>query len=96
MAREYGALITTTEPEYSITLLLKLEDFPAEAEARTAFIRNIALIRRHALSAPFERAFDVQRELEKTPLDPSDPITPQIMAIHYRSATGHSVASLTL
>lgn len=48
-------------------------------EQRDAFIHNIALMKRHALAAPFELAFKKQKELESTSSGQGD-----LMAIHYR------------
>lgn len=48
-------------------------------EQRDAFIHNIALLKRHALAAPFELAFKKQKELESTSSGQGD-----LMAIHYR------------
>jgi actin related protein 2/3 complex subunit 2 len=93
MAQEYGSFITTTEPEYSISLSLKLEEFPQDPEERNALIKSLSLIRRNALSAPFERAFDLQKELEKTPPEPNEAVQPQIMAIHYRWVSCQSLSN---
>ena len=48
-------------------------------EQRETFIRSIALLKRNALAAPFERAFKEQKELES-----ADGKQGELMQIHYR------------
>ena len=45
-------------------------------------IRKVSLLKRNAMAAPFERAFDAQSLAEKE--DNWDPSTSQLMTIHYR------------
>ena len=47
-------------------------------ETREAFVLSIALFKRHALAAPFERAFKSQKELEASGGQG------ELMEIHYR------------
>ena len=49
------------------------------AEERDALIKSIALLKRNALAAPFERAFQAQKSLESQTEGTAD-----LMAIHYR------------
>lgn len=49
------------------------------AEARDALIKSISLLKRNALAAPFERAFQAQKSLESEATGDGD-----LMAIHYR------------
>lgn len=44
---------------------------------------SLALLKRNALAAPFERAFQVQKELEANGA-PADGSQSELMAIHYR------------
>lgn len=45
-------------------------------------IRKVSLLKRNAMAAPFERAFDAQSLAEKE--GNWDPSTSQLMEIHYR------------
>ncbi|BGP43685.1 Arp complex subunit [Rhodotorula kratochvilovae] len=70
--REYGARLLPedrTEDGFSVTLEVDLEQGPPEGEERTAFINSVALLKRNALAAPFERAFALQREMEQSPVE---------------------------
>jgi len=90
MQREYGDYIISTDPDYSISLGFDLDpstggNLPASAEDRTALIKSCALLKRNALAAPFERAFQYQKELEQNPPEQgSSSPKMQIMSIHYR------------
>ncbi|KAF6761597.1 arp2/3 complex 34 kDa subunit [Ephemerocybe angulata] len=72
---QYGAL---DEPDFNISMLIDLEQAPADPEAREAFVMSIALFKRHALAAPFERAFQTQKDLE------AGGGQGDLMQIHYR------------
>jgi actin related protein 2/3 complex, subunit 2 len=68
---EQGASLTSPRPtRYQ---LLRL------TEARDAFILSVALFKRHALAAPFERAFKSQKDLEGQGTGQGE-----LMSIHYR------------
>ncbi|KAJ7583241.1 actin-related protein ARPC2 [Mycena floridula] len=81
LKREYGALLQSqTEADYNVSLQIDLEQLPAGAEDREAFILSVALFKRNALAAPFEQAFQSQKQLEA-----SGETTPgTLMEIHYR------------
>ena len=49
-------------------------------ESRDALIKSLSLLKRNALAAPFERAFQAQRSLESGKSSAGN----EIMAIHYR------------
>ncbi|TNY19684.1 actin-related protein 2/3 complex subunit 2 [Rhodotorula diobovata] len=88
LEREYGARLLPedrTEEGYSLTLEVDLEQGPAEGEERTALINSLALLKRNALAAPFERAFALQREMEESPVEDGakDP-RGEVMSVHYR------------
>ena len=51
------------------------------SEARESFIRSLALLKRNALAAPFERAFAEQKSLEASGAPNA---TGEMMQIHYR------------
>ncbi|KAF5335987.1 hypothetical protein D9611_006406 [Ephemerocybe angulata] len=79
LGREYGAmLLPQAEPDFNISMLIDLEQAPADPEAREAFVMSIALFKRHALAAPFERAFQTQKDLEASGGQGD------LMQIHYR------------
>ncbi|KII89605.1 hypothetical protein PLICRDRAFT_52775 [Plicaturopsis crispa FD-325 SS-3] len=80
LAREYGSLVKAqAEPEYNVSLEIDLEALPAEGEARESLIKSVSLFKRNALAAPFERAFQSQKDLES-----SDNAQGDLMQIHYR------------
>jgi len=80
LQREYGALLQPqAEPEYNVSLAIDLEQIPAGPEDREAFILSIALFKRNALAAPFESAFQSQKQLESTGTEKGE-----LMQIHYR------------
>ncbi|PLW11533.1 hypothetical protein PCASD_22720 [Puccinia coronata f. sp. avenae] len=58
MKREYADWISPEiEPDYDISLSFEIEKLPSDAEERAALVRSVALLKRNALAAPFERAF---------------------------------------
>ncbi|ODV89956.1 hypothetical protein CANCADRAFT_26628 [Tortispora caseinolytica NRRL Y-17796] len=89
LKREYGSYITETEPGYNFSLKLDVEALQQEnAELREALIDKIALLKRHAMAAPFEKAFDTFEQLEKAAQStdrgvPEESDT-EVMTIHYR------------
>lgn len=52
---------------------------PILAEQRDGQIKSIALLKRNALAAPFERAFKEQKQLESSGSGQGE-----LMALHYR------------
>lgn len=55
-------------------------------EGRDALVKSFSLLRRHALAAPFVKAFQTQKQLDSLP-DPTDGSAipdGELMAIHYR------------
>ncbi|CDO74354.1 hypothetical protein BN946_scf184355.g2 [Trametes cinnabarina] len=78
--REYGSALRA-EPEfgYNVSLDLNLEQFPPEGEQRDAYIKSLAMLKRNALAAPFERSFQAQRQLEAAGSGQGE-----LMALHYR------------
>lgn len=48
------------------------------SDSREAFVQSVALLKRHAVAAPFELAFNAQKELEATGGQG------ELMQIHYR------------
>ncbi|KAG0365661.1 hypothetical protein BGZ54_006314, partial [Gamsiella multidivaricata] len=79
LKREYSQWIVNPEQGYNFTLQFDLENLGADPED---LIRKVSLLKRNAMAAPFERAFDAQALAEKE--DTWDPSTSQLMTIHYR------------
>ncbi|GAA5842961.1 hypothetical protein JCM9279_004043 [Rhodotorula babjevae] len=88
LEREYGTRLLPddqTEDGYSLTLVVDLDQGPPEGEERTALIQSLALLKRNALAAPFERAFALQREMEQNPVeDGVKDSRGDVMSVHYR------------
>ncbi|TDL25452.1 actin-related protein ARPC2 [Rickenella mellea] len=81
LKREYGPWLSEqVEPEYNVSLEIDLAQAPQEGEDRDRFIKSLSLLKRHALAAPFERAFIAQRSLE----DGASSDHGELMQIHYR------------
>ncbi|PPR03197.1 hypothetical protein CVT26_008045 [Gymnopilus dilepis] len=79
LRREYGSLLANTvEPDYNVSLEIDLEQAPSDPESREAFVASLALLKRNAVAAPFERAFETQKQLE------SSGGQGDLMQIHYR------------
>ncbi|KAG8930979.1 hypothetical protein FRC03_005846 [Tulasnella sp. 419] len=89
LKKEYGSYLkdpSATEPGYHVSLEFDLEQLPPSGEPRETLIKSAALLRRHALSAPFIRAFATQKELEAAPVptDGSPRDIGELMSVHYR------------
>ena len=91
LEREYGPYIVAPEPGYDFSVLIDLENLPAEQEARDELIMKLALMKRNAMAAPFERAFDEFAKLSEEASRYTSESAPQgikeggeVMAIHYR------------
>lgn len=91
LEREYGPYIVSPEPGYDFSILIDLNDLPEDAEVREDLIRRISLLRRNAMAAPFERAFDEFSQLQEEASKFTSESAPQgieeggeVMAIHYR------------
>ena len=91
LEREYGPYIVSAEPGYDFSVQLDLENLPAEQEAREELIMRFALMKRNAMAAPFERAFDEFAKLSEEASRYTSESAPQgvkeggdVMAIHYR------------
>lgn len=94
LEREYAHRLvaeTETEPGYSVSLEIDLEDpqLVGNPQAQADLIEAVSLLKRNALAAPFERAFDLQRQIEaQQPAADDDGLAKdprsEIMAVHYR------------
>ncbi|KAL1303643.1 hypothetical protein AAFC00_007000 [Neodothiora populina] len=65
LEREYGPFIVQPESGYDFSIEVDLETLPAEQEAKDDLIRRISLLRRNAMAAPFEQAFDEYAALKE-------------------------------
>lgn len=54
MKKQYGNLVVSPESGYDVTIRIDLANAPQD---RAAFARNIALMKRHAMAAPFYKVF---------------------------------------
>ncbi|KAG0245105.1 Arp2/3 complex, 34 kd subunit p34-Arc-domain-containing protein [Mortierella sp. GBAus27b] len=79
LKREYSQWIVDPEPGYDFSLQFDQENIGVDPEG---VIRKVSLLKRNAMAAPFERAFDAQALAEKD--GNWDPSTSQMMSIHYR------------
>ena len=91
LQREYGPYIVAPEPGYDFSVQIDLENLPATPEEREELIMRIALMKRNAMAAPFERAFDEFTKLSEEASRFTVETAPQgvreggeVMAIHYR------------
>ncbi len=79
--------LTQTPPEggqsLKCSLMSRSVDPPDHTEARDAWIISLALLKRNALAAPFERAFQAQKDLESRGAS-GDSSHGELMEIHYR------------
>ena len=91
LEREYGPFIVSPEPGYDFSILVDLENLPTEPESREDLVRRISLLKRNAMAAPFEKAFDEFSKLQEEASRYTSESAPQgvkeggeVMAIHYR------------
>lgn len=61
MKEQYGSILQKAENGYNVTVQIDISAPPAEAQLE-ALVKNISLMKRHALGAPFNKAFT---EVEK-------------------------------
>jgi len=89
LREKYGSYLkgqSAVEPGYNVSLEFDTEKAPKDAEAREALIKSAALLRRHALAAPFVKAFATQKQLDSVPMPTDGSAAPmgELMAVHYR------------
>ncbi|BDD54464.1 hypothetical protein MAP00_000082 [Monascus purpureus] len=91
LEREYGPYIVAPEPGYDFSVQIDLENIPPESTARDELITRLALLKRNAMAAPFERAFEEFAKLSEEASRFTLEAAPQgvqeggqLMAIHYR------------
>ncbi|KAI0506227.1 Arp2/3 complex [Xylaria bambusicola] len=91
LQREYGQYVVAPENGYDFSVLVDLENLPAEKEERDALIHKISLLKRNAMAAPFEHAYSEHYKLKEEASKYTSEEAPQgvreggeVMAIHYR------------
>ncbi|BCS18979.1 actin-related protein 2/3 complex subunit 2 [Aspergillus puulaauensis] len=91
LEREYGPYIVAPEPGYDFSVLIDLEDLPDEQTAREDLVMRLALMKRNAMAAPFEKAFDEFAQLAEEASRYTSESAPagleeggEVMTIHYR------------
>jgi len=89
LEREYGSYVVRPESGYNFSIMIDLENLPPAQEERDELIRKVALLRRNAMAAPFERAIDTHHTLAAeaskfTAESAPETSNSEIMAIHYR------------
>ncbi|KAF2835523.1 P34-Arc-domain-containing protein [Patellaria atrata CBS 101060] len=91
LEREYGPYIVSPEQGFDFSIQVDLENLPAEQDARDDLIRRISLLKRNAMAAPFEQAFDEFAQLQEQASKFTSEQAPQgvreggeVRAIHYR------------
>ncbi|KAL2138724.1 hypothetical protein VTI28DRAFT_6329 [Corynascus sepedonium] len=89
--REYGPYVVPPEPGFDFSILVDLENLPAEQEARDELVKKISLLKRNAMAAPFEQAYQEHYHLKQEAAKFTTEEAPQgvreggeVKAIHYR------------
>ncbi|KAH6630702.1 Arp2/3 complex, 34 kd subunit p34-Arc-domain-containing protein [Chaetomium sp. MPI-SDFR-AT-0129] len=89
--REYGSYVVPPEPGYDFSIVVDLENLPAEQEARDELIKKVSLLKRNAMAAPFEQAYQEHYALKQEAAKFTSEEAPQgvreggeVKAIHYR------------
>jgi len=60
MKQNYGDILKSPESGYDVTVQVDLSKVPADVDA---FAKNVALMKRHALGAPFYKVFtDIEQK----------------------------------
>ncbi|XP_070565070.1 actin-related protein 2/3 complex subunit 2-like [Ptychodera flava] len=72
LKREYGDFLCTPEPDYDVSVLLDLENLPANREE---VIKKVGLLKRNCFASVFEKYFEFQ-EKEETGVEKA--------VVHYR------------
>ncbi|EME79107.1 uncharacterized protein MYCFIDRAFT_70735 [Pseudocercospora fijiensis CIRAD86] len=91
LEREYGPYIVQPESGYDFSVQVDLETLPASQEEKDDLIKRISLLKRNAMAAPFEQAFDEYTSLAEQASHYTSETAPQgvkeggeVRAIHYR------------
>ncbi|KAI1379399.1 P34-Arc-domain-containing protein [Hypoxylon crocopeplum] len=91
LQREYGPYVVAPETGYDFSVLVDLENLPAEKEERDELVTKISLLKRNAMAAPFEHAYAEHYKLKEAASKYTSEEAPQgvreggdVMSIHYR------------
>ncbi|KAK4994204.1 Arp complex subunit [Elasticomyces elasticus] len=91
LEREYGPYIVSPEQGYDFSVQVDLENLPQSQEEKDDLVRRISLLKRNAMAAPFEEAFDEFAALQTEAAKYTSESAPQgvreggeVRAIHYR------------
>ncbi|KAK5172171.1 Arp complex subunit [Saxophila tyrrhenica] len=91
LEREYGPYIIEPEQGYDFSVQVDLENLPGSQEERDDLVKRISLMKRNAMAAPFEQAFQEYGQLAEQMRGLSIETAPQgvkeggeVRAIHYR------------
>ncbi|GAB7363849.1 hypothetical protein MBLNU230_g4413t2 [Neophaeotheca triangularis] len=91
LEREYGSMIVEPEQGYNFSVQIDLENLPESQEERDEIIRKISLMKRNAMAAPFEQAFEEYTALHEEASKYTSESAPagvkeggEVRAIHYR------------
>jgi actin related protein 2/3 complex subunit 2 len=91
LEREYGPYIVSPEQGYDFSVQVDLENLPGTQEEKDQLVSRISLLKRHAMAAPFEQAFDEYATLHEQASHYTSESAPQgvreggeVRAIHYR------------
>ena len=91
LEREYGQYIVQPEQGYDFSVQVDLENLPTTQEEKDDLIKRVSLLKRNAMAAPFEQAFDEYASLHEQASQYTSESAPQgvreggeVRAIHYR------------
>ncbi|KFX88402.1 hypothetical protein O988_02903 [Pseudogymnoascus sp. VKM F-3808] len=91
LEREYGSYVVAPENGYDFSVQVDLDNLPEDQGERDALIRSISLLKRNAVAAPFEQAFEEHHALHEEASKFTSEEAPQgvreggeVKAIHYR------------
>ncbi|KAK0799097.1 Arp complex subunit [Friedmanniomyces endolithicus] len=92
LQREYSSyIVEPPENGYDFSVQIDLDNLPSSAEERETLIQKISLLKRNAMAAPYEQAFDEFASLQEQAKQYTSESAPQgvreggeVRAIHYR------------
>lgn len=91
LERAYGPYIVSPEQGYDFSVQIDLEQLPESQEEKDDLIRRVSLMKRNAMAAPFEQAFDEYASLHEQASHYTSESAPagvkeggEVRAIHYR------------
>jgi len=91
LEREYGPYIVSPESGYDFSVQVDLDSLPEDQEGKDDLVRRVSLLKRNAMAAPFEQAFDEFHQLQEEASKYTSESAPQgiaeggeTRAIHYR------------